>query len=666
MIGGRRPLQGRKIGDRRVRIERPFAPYFRWNGPGELTAKPAASAPTGPIGRAYAAAKRVLIGRPLANEEDITERLPKTKALAVFSSDAISSSTYASEEILLILVAGGASAIAFSIPIAIGIALLLLVVSTSYRQICYAYPSGGGAYAVAKANINMPAALFAAAALLFDYMSTVAVSTAAGVAAVTSVFPALLPVRVELCVLSIGLLALANLRGLRESGNIFALPTYAFVVGAVSMIAVGGIAIATGDPHASFPTPSPAPPPTGFEPLSVVLIIRAFAFGSVALTGTEAISNGVPAFKPPESHNAATTLTVMAVLLGVIFVAVSVLAAAYGILPSDTETVISQVGRAVFGQTLPYYLFQAATALILVLAANTGFNGAPRLAQILALDGYLPRQLSFRGDRLAYSYGIIVLAGAAAIMTIAFDGSVYGLIPMYSVGIFASFTLSQAGMVRHWLDEHGSGWRWKLGVNLLGAIVTGVVSVVITFAKFPRGAWIVVVAVPLITALMLFIHREYRLQAEELAVRDEGLVPHPHREQRVVIPIPGINRAVVQAVNFGRALASDVRAVFVTDDPRGADQLRERWERQFPDVPLVVVGSPYRALVGPVVAYLDVLDQAWPPDKEAPTTIVVLPEYVARRWWDRLLYNQSARRLRAALVGRERTVIADVPYRRQH
>jgi amino acid transporter len=666
MIGGRRPLHGRKIGDRRVRIERPFAPYFRWSGPGALTARPAASAPTGRTGRAYAAVKRVLIGRPLANEEDITERLPKTKALAVFSSDAISSSTYASEEILLILVTGGTAALAFSIPIAIGIALLLLVVSTSYRQICYAYPSGGGAYAVAKANLNMPAALVAAAALLFDYMATVAVSTAAGVAAVTSVFPELIPARVPMCVAAIGLLALANLRGLRESGNIFAVPTYVFVIGALVMLAIGGSAILSHDPSASFPTTSPAPPSTGFEALSLALIIRAFAFGSVALTGTEAISNGVPAFKQPEPRNAATTLTVMALLLGTIFIGVSVLAAAYGILPSDTETVISQVGRAVFGQTAPYYVFQAATALILILAANTGFNGAPRLAQILARDGYLPRQLSFRGDRLAYSYGIIVLATAAAIMTVLFGGSVYGLIPMYSVGIFASFTISQAGMVRHWLDERGQGWRWKLGVNLLGAVVTAIVLVVITLAKVPRGAWVVLIAVPTITALMLFVHHQYRLQAAELAVRDDGPIPYPSRGQRVVIPIPGINRAVVQAVNFGRTMTSDTRAVFVTDEPGAGDELRARWERQFPDVPLVIVESPYRALVGPVLAFLDALDLAWPPDREAPTTIVVLPEYVARRWWDRLLYNQSARRLRAALVGRERTVVADVPYRRQH
>jgi amino acid transporter len=663
-IGGRRPVRGRKIGDRRVRVDRPTNPYFRWSGPGQLTARPAASAPKTPVGRWWASTKRILVGRPLASEEEITERSTKTKALAIFSSDAISSSTYASEEILLILVVAGAAGVAFSIPIAMGIALLLLIVSTSYRQICYAYPSGGGAYAVAKANINQPSALLAAAALLFDYMMTVAVSIAAGVAAITSVVPELLPYRVELALIAITLLTVANLRGLRESGNIFAVPTYLFVGGALAMIAIGVGAIATG--QATFPPPAIEAPPGGFEAVSAVLLVRAFAFGSVALTGTEAISNGVPAFKPPEAANAATTLTVMAVLLGVIFVGISLLAAAYGIVPTETETLISQVGRAVYGSGPLYFLFQAATALILLLAANTGYNGAPRLAQILATDGYLPRQFSFRGDRLAYSYGIVILAVVSAAFVVIFDGSVTALIPLYSVGIFFSFTLSQGGMVRHWWHDRGGGWGRKLLLNLLGASVTGIVAVIITGAKFERGAWIVLIAVPVITAVMLAISRQYSLQAKELTVVDDAVVPRPHREQRVVIPVPGINRAVVQSVNFGRAIATDVRAIFVTEDPDVGDALRERWQRLFPDVPLVVVESPYRALVGPVVAYLDVLDQAWPPDREAPITIVVVPEYVARRWWDRLLYNQSARRLKAALVGREHTVIADVPYRREH
>lgn len=666
MIGGRRPLPGRKIADKRVRVERPHAPYFRFTGPDQYVAKEAASAPQTSGGRFVAAVKRVLIGRPLASEEEIGERVPKTKALAIFSSDAISSSTYASEEILYILVAAGTAALVFSVPIAMAIAVLLLIVSTSYRQICYAYPSGGGAYAVAKANVSRTAALVAAAALLFDYMMTVAVSTAAGVAAVTSVFPELIPLRIELCLAALAILTVANLRGLRESGNIFALPTYLFVGGALALIAVGVGMILTGDPRASFPTPALEPPPGGFEAIGAILIVRAFAFGSVALTGTEAISNGVPAFKPPESRNAATTLTIMAVLLGVIFVGISLLAAAFGVVPSETETVISQVARAAFGESGPYFVFQAATALILLLAANTGFNGAPRLAQILAIDGYLPRQFSFRGDRLAYSWGIVILSVVAGVFIVLFGGSVTGLIPLYSVGIFASFTLSQAGMVRHWAGERVGGWRWKLGVNLVGAAITGVVSVIITAAKFERGAWVVLVIVPMITAVMLFIHRQYGQQSAELAVPDDVEFAPPHREQRVVIPVAGINRAVVQAVNFGRALGDDVRAVYVTDEPETADELRARWERQFSDVTFVVVESPYRSLVGPFVAYLDVLDQAWPPEKEAPTTIVVLPEYVARRWWDRVLYNQTARRLKAALVGREHTVIADVPYRRTH
>jgi amino acid transporter len=666
MIGGRRPLQGKKLGDKRVRLERPHSAYFRWTGPGTLTAKAAASVPETRVGRAWARSKAVLIGKPLANEADITERLPKTKALAVFSSDAISSSTYASEEIVLILMTAGAAGLAFSVPIAIAIALLLLIVATSYRQIAYAYPSGGGAYAVAKANINQLSAVFAAAALIFDYMMTVAVSVAAGVAAVTSVVPELLPWRVELALIALALLTVANLRGLRESGNIFAVPTYMYVVGAIALIGLGVLRIASGDPAASFTPPPITPPAEGFATVSAILILRAFAFGSVALTGTEAISNGVPAFKPPEAKNAATTLTIMAVLLGVIFVGISFLAQAYGIVASEQQTLISQVAQAVFGDGALYIYFQVSTALILVLAANTGFNGAPRLAQILATDGFLPRQFSFRGDRLAYSWGIVILAVVAGTFIAVFDGSVVALIPLYSIGIFFSFTLSQGGMVVHWLRDRVSGWRLRLGFNLLGATVTAVVAVIITAAKFPRGAWVVLIAVPLLTGLMLLIHRQYRSQAAELSVDAAVVIAAPQRARRIVVPVNGVNRAVVHALSLGRALGDDIRAVYVTDDEHDGERMRERWERQVPGVPLVIVESPYRALVGPLLAYLDVLDQAWPPDAEVPITIVVLPEYVARRWWDRILYNQQARRLKAALVGREHTVVADVPYRRHH
>ncbi len=668
MTGVGPPLRGRKLGDRRVVVERPHAKYFRYSGPGQFTAKAAASQPETRAGRAWARTKAALVGRPLANEEEIGERVPKVKALAIFSSDAISSSTYASEEISLILMSAGAAGLAFSVPIAMGIALLLLIVSTSYRQICYAYPSGGGAYAVARANLNTPAALLAAAALLFDYMITVAVSTTAGIAAITSFVPDLFPYRVPLCLGGIALITIGNLRGLRESGNIFAAPTYAFVVGAVAMIGLGVAQVLGSVPAASFPEPVVPAPAGGLELIAPILIVRAFAFGSVALTGTEAISNGVQAFKPPESRNAATTLTVMAILLGVTFIGVSFLASAYGIVPKPdgSETLISQVGRAVYGNGAPYVAFQVATALILLLAANTGYNGAPRLAQILAIDGYLPRQFSFRGDRLAYSWGIVILALGAALLTVVFDGLVTLVIPLYSVGIFLSFTLSQGGMVRHWFREQGAGWRWKLGVNLLGALVTGSVFAIILGSKFERGAWIVAIVVPALTLLMLMIHREYDQQAAELRVHEDRPIPDPHRFQQVVVPVNGINRSVVQSVNFARSLAGDVRAIFVTDDPAEGDRLAATWARQIPAVPLVVVVSPYRSLVRPVVAYLDVLDDSWPADREKPLTIVVLPEYVARHWWERLLYNQQAVRLKRALIGRDRTVIADVPYRREH
>lgn len=666
MIGGRRPLSGRKVGDRRVRIERPHSAYFRYTGPGQLTAKPAASAPKTGIGRAWARVKAVAIGRPLASEEEIGERLSKTKALAIFSSDAISSSTYATEEILRILALAGAAALALGPEIALAIAVLLLLVAISYRQVCMAYPTGGGAYAVARANIGPRVALVAAASLLFDYMMTVAVSVAAGIAAITSVVPELLPWRAELGVAAIALLALANLRGLRESGNIFAIPTYAYVVGALAIIGLGVAQIASGNPAASFPTPVVEEPPGGFEVLSVFLILRAFAFGSVALTGTEAISNGVPAFKPPEAKNAAATMLAMALLLGVIFVGLSFLASAFGLAPdpAESETLISQITRSVIGDGPPYVAFQAVTTLILLLAANTGFNGAPRLAQILAADGYAPRQMATLGDRLAFSWGIVALAAASAALLFVFDGSVADLIPLYSIGIFLSFSISQSGMVIHWAQERTSGWTWRAGLNLVGAIITAIVFIIITFSKVPHGAWIALVAIPILVGLMEWVRAQYRGQEVELLVAAHAEIPRPHRTQRVVVPVNGINRAVVQAVNVGRTLGNDIRAVYVTDDPEAGDALRERWSRQLPDIPFVVVESPYRALIGPVVAYLDVLDRTWSPDKEVPTTVVVLPEYVGRHWWDRFLYNQGARRLRAALVGRKHTVILDVPYRR--
>jgi amino acid transporter len=670
MIGGQRPLRGRKLADRRLRVDRPHSPYFRYTGPGQLVAKPAASRPLTPFGRATARVKSWTIGRPLASEAEIFERLPKKKALAIFSSDAISSSAYATEEILRVLILGGAAALLLSVPVSIAIAILLAVVSFSYRQVCHAYPSGGGAYVVARENLAPIFGLIAAAALLIDYVMTVAVSTASAIAQLVSIAPGLYPVGVEIGVAAITLITIANLRGLRESGNIFAVPTYLFVLGALAIVAIGIVRIVTG-------TVEPLPPqaeaeaiPDPGQAIGLFLLLRAFASGSVALTGIEAIANGVPAFKKPESKNAADTMLGMAVLLAVIFVGVTIVARAYGIVPSEDgsggPTVIALVAMTAFGAGSPAFIaFQLATALILFLAANTSFNAFPRLAAILAQDGYFPRQFAFRGDRLAFSWGIVLLAGVAAAILVAFGGDTHALIPLYSVGVFVCFTLSQSGLVRHWLRTREPGWYWRATINAVGGLLTLVVLLVVASVKFVDGAFLVVILIPILVGMMLFIARQYDASGRQLAVRPDLVVGPPKRLERVVIPVPGLNRAVVQATNVGRSIAEDVRAVFISDDPDEVADVRERWERQIPGVPLVIVESPYRALAGPFLAYLAVLDRAWPPDRPEPITFVVIPEYVARRWWERILYNQSARRLRAVLLGRPNTVIVNVPYRRE-
>ncbi len=669
MIGGRRPLQGRKPGDRRVRLERPHAPYFRYTGRGQLTAREAASAPTTPAGQLWATIRGFFFGRPLASEDELGERLSKKKALAIFSSDAISSSAYATEEILRVLILGGMAALAFGLEISIAIAVLLIAVAISYRQICIAYPGGGGSYSVSRRNIGRTVSLVAASALMIDYVMTVAVSTSSAVEQITSAFPILYDERVLIGVAAIALITVGNLRGLREAGNIFAIPTYLFIGSALLMIGVGTFRIVVLGEGSTYGPEFNEQVSGTLQPLTLILLLRAFAAGAVALTGTEAIATGVPAFQPPESKNAATTLAVMALLLGVLFIGITFLAVNFGIGPATLEakqTVIAQVAREVYGDGIPFYLFQGFTALLLFLAANTSFNAFPRLLAILAGDGHVPRQFGWRGDRLAFSYGIVVLAALAAGLIVLFRGETHLLIPLYAVGVFIDFTISQTGMIRHWLRERSPGWQRRLSINAFGAVLTGTVAVIVTTVKFLDGAWLVLVLIPVLVALMAFVHRQYELQEAELHVRDDGLLPGPHRDQRVIIPVNGINRAVVQAVNFGRALTRDLRAVYVTDDLDAAEALRIRWERQLPDVPLVIVESPFRAVISPVVAYLDILDQAWPPDTEAPLTIVVLPEYVARHWWDRLLYNQTAKRLKSALVGREHTVIADVPYRRGH
>ena len=664
MTAPRSPLHGRKLGDRRVVVDRPHAAYFRYAGDGTMVAKAAASAPTSVVGKRIARVRALVFGKPLTNAQEIGERLSKKLALPIFSSDAISSSAYATDEILRVLVLAGIAWMTWSIVVAAAIALMLTIVAFSYRQVCRGYPSGGGAYVVARENLGPNFGLIAAAALMVDYVMTVAVSSASALANLATAFEGIAPYKVELGALIIVLVTAANLRGIRESGNIFALPTYMFVGMALLAVVVGLVNTATGAAHHLAAPPFAEQP--GVQAFTMLLLLKAFAGGSVALTGVEAIANGVPSFKPPEAKNAANTLIIMAVLLGVIFIGLTFVGLQYGVQATTAQgpTVLGQVGSAVFGGGFLFLLLQVSAALILFLACNTSFNAFPRLAAILAQDDCMPRQFAFRGDRLAFSWGIVVLAAVAIGMLYAFNASVDALIPLYSVGVFICFTLSQAGMVIHWRKERSPGWAWRSIVNGVGAVLTGVVFVVVALEKFDAGAKLVLVFIPILIGMMMFIRHQYASSSRQLEMKPGSAVPQPHRHNRVVIPIPGVNRAVVQALNVARSITTDIRAVYVSDDSEKTDAIRERWANSVPDVPLVVVESPYRALIAPFVAYLDVLDRTWPSESEKPITFVLIPEYVARSWWERILYNQAAKQLRARLLGRAHTVVINIPYRR--
>jgi amino acid transporter len=652
-----RVLPGRRPGDRRVRAVATASPFFRHAGPGILTARPAAVEPVGPMERAGWRIRRALFGRVLASDEELEERLPKWKALATFSSDNLSSVAYATELIMVSLLAAGAAAFWLVLPISGLIVAIFLIIVVSYRQTIRAYPGGGGSYIVAKDNLGQRAGLIAGAALLTDYVLTVSVSVAAGIAAIISAFPAMDPWRVELSVAAIVLVMAINLRGIRESGTVFALPTYVFLVTTLAVIAIGAARTFLGDaPHVTV-TPGVVP----VESLGVLLLMRAFADGCSAITGVEAVSNGVPAFKPPEWRNARTTLTVMGALVATMFLGLSWLAGVVGATPAaNGETVISQIGRSVYGTGPLYYLFQLATTGVLILAANTSVADFPRLSSILARDGFMPSRFAFRGERLAFSAGIVVLAAVAIVVLVAFGGRVDALIPLYAIGVFTSITLSQAGMVRHWRRERGAGWRRSAVINGVGAVATGIVTVIFAVAKFALGAWLIVLIIPILVAAMLAIHRLYGQRRTESGVDASAVIGPPRRRQRVVVPVPEITRDVVQALKFARTMSDDVSAVHVTDDVEAGAGLRARFQRQLPGVRFVIVESPYRQLVRPFVRYLE--DAAGRAGEDL--IVVLLPEYVARHWWERFLYNENARRIRAALLGRANVLVAEIPYRR--
>lgn len=504
------------------------------------------------------------------------------------------------------------------------------------------------------ARLRVPG-LVAAAALLTDYVLTVAVSVSSGVFNLASAFPILHSVTVPLIVVAILLVMGVNLRGVRESGSIFALPTYIFVVSVVILVVVGVVRTALGQPpEVTGVTPIDVP----VESISLLLLMRAFADGCSAMTGTEAISNGTPAFKPPEWKNAQATMVVMAVILGFVFLGISFLATVAGAVPSQTESVLSQVGRATFGQGPAWYILLISTMGILVLAAQTSFADFPRLASILARDGFMPRGFAYRGERLAFIAGIVALAVLAIGVAVAFGGRVEALIPLYAIGVFTAFTLSQAGMVRHWLGERGAGWRRSALVNGVGAVATGVVAVVFAIAKFGLGAWVILVIVPLIVVAMLLVRREYGRGASELAVTPDLVWGPPVHRRRVVIPVTGVRWDVIQAVRFARSITDDITAVHVTEDVAAGERLRDQFGRQLPGLEFVLVESPYRDLVAPLIRFLEVSAERDPDT----VTVVLLAERMARHWWERFLFNQNVHRIRAALAGRHDMLVADVPY----
>jgi len=605
----------------------------------------------------WSAARRVIFGTPLPTEEAAHQRLPKILALPVFASDALSSSAYATQEILLNLALAGTVALHVTLPITIAIVMLLAVVTISYIQTVHAYPSGGGAYIVASENLSRQMGLLAAAALLTDYILTVAVSVASGVQQVTSLLPELTQFTVPLCILVILFVTLANLRGVKESGVLFAFPTYFFLISVLGMIVWGVVSRhILGIP----PYRLPQPPIQATTALSVALVLKAFASGCSALTGVEAISNGVQAFRPPESKNAAQTLTAMAVLLGSLVLGISYLAQANHVVYAhgyDQESAISLVARAVFhnNETLRGMVL-VATALILLIAANTSFADFPRLSSILARDGFMPRQLSNLGDRLVYSNGIILLGVFSSLLIVAFHGKTDRLIPLYAVGVFLAFTLSQAGMVRHWLKLRGSGWHWKAVINGLGATATGIVLIVVLIEKTLEGAWIVVIIIPVMIWMMDKVYQHYQYMRSQLSLI--GYEPEPPSPHTVLVLIHDVHRGVIPALNYAREIASDVRAVHIEVNPQHTPTLKMRWEQWGDGIPLVIIESPYRSLVGPIVEYVKQVKA----DHPRHIVTVVVPEFVVTRWWQRILHANSAVLIKLFVANIPGVVVTNVRY----
>ncbi len=618
--------------------------------------------------------KTRLIGRPLPTADAPHQTIGKAIGLAVFASDALSSTAYATQEILMILAAAGAAAFVYAFPISIAITVLLAIVAMSYEQTIHAYPGGGGAYIVSRDNIGLIAAQIAGAALLTDYILTVAVSISSGVAQLVSAFPALAELRVVIAVAMVGFITLINLRGVKESGITFAIPTYFFLAAMFTTVAVGMIRYFSGT-LGQVVDPPPMEVHHALEAITPFLILHAFSSGTAALTGVEAISNGITAFKEPRSRNAGITLIWMACILGTLFLSITFLAGKIHAIPSEEETVISQLARTVFATRWIYITVIASTTMILIMAANTAFADFPRLSALQANDGYLPRQLTFRGSRLVYSNGIVLLAGVASLLIITFNASVTALIPLYAIGVFLSFTLSQSGMAIRWWksghlkpgeikQERGSiltfdpHWRVKLVINAFGAVCTFIVMMIFAVTKFTSGAWIVLVIIPMLVAIFLVIHRHYQRVAQALSLENYGTPPHASRH-RVILLIGGVHRGSLAALRYARNLSHDVTAVHVSIDPSESEKIRQKWQVWGEGVRLVILDSPYRLLLEPLLSYIGYILKRRQPNEQIT---IVVPEFVSHGYFSSFLHMRTADLLRKTLSNKKGLVVVSVPY----
>lgn len=606
--------------------------------------------------------REFLIGSPLPTRMLHGERLDKVRALAALSPDALSSIAYANQEIYLGLIVAGTSALSLSLPIAVAITLLLAVLTLSYSQTIEAYPTGGGSYTVASENLGRMPGLVAAAALLIDYVLTAAVSLTAGVAALASAFPALWPHRVVLALVLLGVITLANLRGLREAGTLISVPVYAFLASYLFMLAYGLVRAAIEGPGAVAEAQMIAAETA--HPITLFLILHTFSSGCTALTGVEAISNGVTVFKAPETKHARQTMYIMATLMAVLLLGSIGLTQHFHITTTEEETILSALARHIFGGGFLYYLIQFTTLAILVVAANTSFVDFPRVASLIAKDGYLPRPLNNLGDRLVFSNGILLLAGCVAVLILLFGGDSHALIPLFAVGVFLAFTLSQAGMVMHWIRQRGKGWQLKALINGIGAVTTAITFIVVAVSKFLEGAWIVGVLVPVLVYIFIQIHDHYKEIVPQLSLKRATFPPRELPPPRVVIPVSGLHRGTLAAVQFARSISQDVTAVYVELDPDKTEEVKETWQSWCEDIPIVVVPSPYRSLLGPLMEYLEQSDKE---HDDGQHTVLVLPEFIPATWWENFLHNQTAWMIKLAVLYQRRfhglgRVVVEVPF----